>query len=390
MPSSKSRQAVAAPAATLTWDNVLAWRMARQHLRQRLSSKRALDVTADLCGLHAQVMSSAELTLAARVDGLAPDAVQGMLWQDRTLVKTWAMRGTLHLLPASELPLWCAAQSIAPPRYHTPSWQKWFGVTRAEMEAAIAVVPSVLDGKMLTREALATALATETGLPHLAEALTGSWGTVLKPLAFVGALCFAPNDGRNVRFTHPGRWLGGWQPVDPETAIAAVIRRYLHTYGPATTQEVSRWLGSLSVAQLGRRIKQLGEDVTEVEVDGTRAWALAADVPAMAEMGPTGDLRLLPAFDQYVVTAPRDQDAVLPSPLRGRVYRPQGWFSPVVVEDGRIIGTWRYERAGATIAVTVEPFGRLSAGQREGVAAEADRLTRHLGGSLALTIAAPA
>ena len=390
MPSPKSHQAVAAPAAKLTWDNVLAWRMARQHLRQRVSSKQALDVIVDLCGLHAQVMSSAELTLAARVDGLASDAVQQMLWQDRTLVKTWAMRGTLHLLPASELPLWCAAQSVAPPRYHAGSWQKAFGVTRAEMESAIAVVPSVLKSKMLTREELATALATETDLPHLAEALTGSWGTVLKPLAFVGAICFAPSDGRNVRFTDPGRWLGGWQAVDPETANAAVIRRYLHTYGPATTQEVSRWLGSLSVAQLGRRITQLGEEVAEVEIDGTRAWALTADVPALAKMEPAGTLRLLPAFDQYVVTAPRDQDAVLPAALRGRVYRPQGWFSPVVVEDGRLLGVWRHDRAGAALAVTVEPFGRLSPAQKEQVAAEADRLARHLGGSLALTIAAPA
>ena len=390
MPSPSLRQTVAAPAVTLTWDNVLAWRMQRQHLSQRAAAEQAMGVISDLCGLHAQVMSSAELTLAARVDGLAPDVVPRMLWQDRSLVKTWAVRGTLHLLPASELPLWCAAQSVAPPRYHAGSWQKWFGVTRAEMETAIAAVPDVLDGKMLTREELAKALTRQTGLPHLAEALTGSWGTVLKPLAIAGVLCFAPSDGRNVRFTHPGRWLGGWEPVEPETAIAAVIRRYLHTYGPATLPEVHRWLGSLSVAQIRRRLMQLREEVTEIELNGTRAWALTADVPALAEIRPTGDLHLLPAFDQYVVTAPRDQVVVLPSALRGRVYRPQGWFSPVIVEDGRILGVWRHERSSGGIAVTVEPFGRLSSSQQERVAAEADRLLGHLGGTLALSFAAPA
>jgi hypothetical protein len=110
----------------------------------------------------------------------------------------------------------------------------------------------------------------------------------------------------------------------------------------------------------------------------------------MTTMRPTGDLRLLPAFDQYVVTAPRDQDEVLPSIWRGRVYRPQGWFSPVVVADGRIIGTWRHERAGAVIAVTVEPFSPLSSSHKERIAAEAGRLARYLGAPPSLTFAAAA
>jgi hypothetical protein len=67
-----------------------------------------LDVVSRLCGVHAQLMSSAELTLWARVDGLARDDVASALWDQRTLVKTWAMRGTLHLLPSSELGLWLA------------------------------------------------------------------------------------------------------------------------------------------------------------------------------------------------------------------------------------------------------------------------------------------
>ena len=68
-----------------------------------------LAVASHLCGLHAQVISSAELTVWSRVEDLERGAVQRALWEDRTLVKTWAMRGTLHLLPADELPMWHAA-----------------------------------------------------------------------------------------------------------------------------------------------------------------------------------------------------------------------------------------------------------------------------------------
>jgi hypothetical protein len=97
-------------AASLTWPEVLAWRLTHQHLDRRASRREALEVVRQICGLHAQVKSSAELTLWARVDDLEPDAVQKALWEERSLVKTWAMRGTLHLLSAAELPIWVAAR----------------------------------------------------------------------------------------------------------------------------------------------------------------------------------------------------------------------------------------------------------------------------------------
>ena len=95
----------------LTWAQALAWRMRRHHLIERAKPAEMLDVVARIGGLHAQVMSSAELTLHARIDGLERDAVAKALWEDRTLVKLWAMRGTLHLLPASELDTWLGALS---------------------------------------------------------------------------------------------------------------------------------------------------------------------------------------------------------------------------------------------------------------------------------------
>ncbi len=87
----------------------LAWRTQRQHLAARAPRDDALDVVRDVSGLHAQLTSSAELSLWARMDGLGRDAVSRALWDDRTLVKTWAMRGTLHLMPADELGLWVGA-----------------------------------------------------------------------------------------------------------------------------------------------------------------------------------------------------------------------------------------------------------------------------------------
>ena len=368
----------------LEWPGVLAWRLRRQQLDRRAPREAMLDVVNRIIGLHAQVMSSAELTLWARVDGLEPDAVQRALWEERTLVKTWAMRGTLHLLPAAELPLFVAAQGMLPSRAARGSWLKAFGLTAEGADAILAAIPRALDGRALTREELATDVGRLTS-PELGDKLRESWGALLKPSAFAGDVCFAPSAGQKVRFTHPAEWLGEWPAVEPAAGAAELTRRYLAAYGPATREEFARWFGSSSAAQAEKLIRALGDEVAQVDLAGVPAWMLTADVGEAAAAEPAGVVRLLPAFDHYVVAAPRDRDAVLPEALRGRVYRPQGWLSPVLAVDGRMAGVWRHERKGRRLTVTVEPFGRLPAGARRGAEDEAERLAAYLGGELSLT-----
>ena len=162
-------------AACLTWPRVLAWRIRRQYLDCRATQGETLDVVRQLCGLHAQVMSSAELALWARVEDLEPDAVQEALWKERSLVKTWAMRGTLHLLPASELPIWVGAQGVLKPRHHAPSWLGYFGLTREEAASLIAAIPEALADRMLTREELAQEVGRLVGSEELGGKLRQSW-----------------------------------------------------------------------------------------------------------------------------------------------------------------------------------------------------------------------
>jgi hypothetical protein len=369
----------------LRWPSVLAWRLRRQHLAQRVPRVRAHGVVADICGLHAQLASSAELTLWARVDGLDPGWVDRAVNEDRTLVKTWAMRGTLHLLPAGELPLWVGAQGALPPRWDQPGWRKGFGVTEQEVEGILAAVPKALAGDPLTREQLADAVARELGAEHLTGKLAEGFGALLKPSAFRGDLCFADPDGRSVRFTRPDRWARGWEPADPVQAADAVTRRYLAAYGPATREAYARWLGTPSAALAGRLLRRLGDEVAQEELDGARVWLRAADLDELRTAQPEGVVRLLPAFDTHVVAAPRDAPAVLDPALRARVYRPQGWLSPVLLVDGAFAGVWRHERTPSAVTVEIEPFGKLGAEIRVAAEVEAQRLARFLGGDLELT-----
>src|SRR6476661_8068466 len=95
---------------SLTWEQVHAWRLKQQCLAPRLGRRNSIGAAGRVLGVQAQVMSAAELSIGARVDGLKRADVQKALWQDRTLVKTWAMRGTIHLLAAEDLCLVVAAR----------------------------------------------------------------------------------------------------------------------------------------------------------------------------------------------------------------------------------------------------------------------------------------
>src|SRR5918997_1305742 len=371
-----------AAVASLTWPEVLVWRLTRQHLGRRARREEALGVVSQICGLHAQVMSSAELTLWARVEDLEPDAIQKALWEERSLVKTWAMRGTLHLLPAAELPRWVGAQGVLKPRYHAPSWLRHFGLTREEAEALIVAIPEALADRMLTREELSQEVGRLVGSEELGDKLRDSWGALLKPAAFRGDLLFAPSVGQNVRFARPDRWLAEWQPTETEGAAREVTRRYLAAYGPATREEFARWFGTSSPAQAGRLIEGLGEEIVSIEIEGSQAWMLAEHVSEVEVAEPSRVVRLLPAFDHYVVAAPRDREAVLPEALKSRVYRPQGWLSPVLLVDRHMEGVWSHERKGDRLVVEIEPFTKQPEWVRRAAEEEAERLPRLLGGEL--------
>jgi len=342
-------------------------------------------VASELCGLHAQVMSSADLTLWARIDGLHAGDLADALWEKRSLVKIWAMRGTLHVFPASEHPLWSSALRTFM-QGHLDSWARHYGVSSREMERLLATIGELLQGAGLTREELAAAVRAKSRSKRYDGALRHSWGGILKPASYQGSLCFAPSDGPRVRFTDPRSWLGvdGDGP-EPEDARREVFRRFLTTYGPASRDEVARWWGAMSPARTEGVIRTLGEEVVTLDVEGTPSWALARHADEIRSATPSRSVRLLPGFDQYVIGSTKHSDRLMPGDHRARVHRQAGWVSPVLAVDGMIEGVWSWARKGSRLAVTLEPFRKQPSWVRTAAEAEAERLATFLGTDLALS-----
>lgn len=361
---------------TLTWNQINAWRLAQHGLAPRLKDEQFIEVTSRLYGIHAQVMSAAELALAARTDGLAPESVQSALWQDRSLVKTWAMRGTLHLLAADDLPLHAAARMIDP-----RGWIDFesHGISEEQARTFLEVVPEVLSSEPMTRQELASAVTEQVGLPALGDLIASSgWGTPLKLFAFRGDLCFGPNQGQNVTFVNAKKWLGKWKPVAPEAAFQEIARRYLGAYGPLTPKIFARWWNEGRVNVAKRLFKQIEDELEPVDVEGWQAVALRSTIGPMQEAAISGVVRLLPLFDPYVLDIGRTGDPILAKQYWKRVFRQGGWTTAVVLVDGIIKGVWDYETKETQTTITVEMFDPPSKNIQQGIEEEAARLAGFL------------
>jgi hypothetical protein len=365
----------------LTWEQVRAWRISRQHLDRRVPGRGLLDVIRDVCGIHAQVQSSAELQLWARVNGVTAAAVREALWKERSLARTWAMRGTLHVLTAEDLPLYVAALRQHD-RWWKGAWLRMIGMTEGELRATLEAIRGSLSARPITRERLAEKVAQRVG-PKGSDRMLSGWAEMLKPAAFQGSLISGPPKGQSVTFVRPDRWLGAWKEPAGEEAWREIVRRYLRAYGPASREEFARWWG-MQPAPAGRILQASKDVLADVIVEGHRALALAEDVPAIRRAARGAPVRLLPGFDVYIAGT-RPRESLVEKRFEDRVFRRAGWVSPVVLVGGMVAGVWEHERMGGRSQVRIEPFRKLAAAEKEQIGDEADKLGSFFGAPTAVS-----
>jgi hypothetical protein len=175
------------------------------------------------------------------------------------------------------------------------------------------------------------------------------------------------------------RWEGARRPtvwtvpapaVDPHEARLELARRYLHIYGP-TTPEAFAWWAGIRPRHGVAAFQALGGSLTPVRTPVGEGWILGRDEPTFrAAPGPVAPARLLPSGDAYLLLQGADRELMVPDPDRRRaLWTPRVWPGGLLV-DGEVVGIWR--RAAATM--TIQPWRRLSRGQRDAVAAEAASL----------------
>lgn len=308
-----------------------------------------------LGAVQAQDYAASRWVLGARVPGSVAADVDHALEHDRTIVRSWPMRGTLHILPAESLrPI----LAITGPRLlqKAASRHRQLELDHDTYAAAREIAERALEGGFdLSRDELqarwqAAGIRTD-----------GQRGYhLIWWLANDGVLCCGPVDGRGQRFA----LLDEWAPVrgsdrDDERTLAELFTAYARGHGPVTLADFAWWTG-LTLAHARTALAAAGDGVTAF--DDERWVAVEAGRPAEGFPGSraTGSCALA-AFDEYFLGY-TDRTAVCDPANVGRIVPGgNGVFQPILVSSGRVVGTWRRVRARAAISVALEFFDEASA-----------------------------
>ncbi len=337
---------------------------------QRISSTtftRADEAVAWLGAVQAQDYLGALWAVGLRlVDATERDIERALA--ERRIVRTWPMRGTLHFVAAADA-RWMT-QLLAPrPAAAAASRLRSYGIDEAVLSRARRVLVRHLEGgRRLTRPAAyrvlenaGIAAADQRGL-H-----------VLWRLAQDCVVCFGPRDGKQHTFVLFDEWLPKAKALPREEALAALARRYFVSHGPATLRDFAWWSG-LTLADARRAILLAGDRIREELFDGDRYWS-ARDDSARAET--RRGAHVLPAFDEFLVGY-TDRSASVDGPISRRI-RGGGIVDPVVVRDGKVVGTWGRRTAGRQVVCSVRPLVRLDGATSRGLRLALQRYARFLG-----------
>lgn len=338
------------------WPRIAAFRLTRHHLAEENQADFAT-VCQNVCGIQAQVMSAAEMQLWTRRHDLTRADIHAALWKSRVLVKTSLMRQTLHLIPAADFSIYISALKRSRVEALRRNMSR-LGIAPKEAAAMTKSIIDALRAGPMTQPELMGQIIPKVG-KKLRKYIELTWSIQIFRLALVeGLICYGPERGKKTTFVRVDQWLPKQRAVDEHEAKRVLLRRYLRAYGPATLQDFSKWTG-MPVQEARAVWQSLEEEMVAVNIEDKKGWLLREDYRRLANSDLDGQiLRLLPHFDPYLL-GHADKNHLVEARNYKRVYRNQGWISPVVLLNGRIIGVWSCTRRGKRSSLEIEPFEKF-------------------------------
>lgn len=328
----------------------------------------------DVVGLQAQVWSAATLGMRVRSAGLDAGTVDRGLHDERSIVRTWLMRGTLHVVAAEDL-RWLL-QLLGPVFVRAATTRhRALGLDETLKSRGVAAIRTILsEAGPLTRSELVARLR--------------SWDVKLDPktqapihliqlAALQGVLCVGPDRGNGEStYVLLDDWVSPAATLPRDRALAELARRYFAAFGPATIGDLSAWSG-LPMSEARSAVSGARAALAEVLVHGQLAFLLKRRLGSQ-DASVERDVRLLPAFDTYLLGFRRRDLAVAP-PLQRRLQRGGGWLHPSIVVNGKAVGAWRLRKYGSRRSqITVELFEPIRPAIRAGIKLEVDDIGRFL------------
>jgi hypothetical protein len=367
---------------SLSLTQTLLLRMRSQRLIGRPATSPAQLVKA-VCGIQAQALAAAELAVGVRSSGLTLADVEQARLQERSIIWSWGMRGTLHLLAISDLawlmplvgPVFLAGDRAR---------SRQLGLDEETATRGVRLLVELLAGQgPLTRQEIAVHLAAQE-IPMEGQASIH----LIARAAAQGLLCHGPEREGEPSYVLLQDWCkdikfdASTGILPREAALDELARRYLAAYGPAGAADLASWSG-LSQRHLRSALGRIASELIEVEMAGRSGWLPKSHLDWLDELSSSGQtptplVRLLPRFDAYLLGYAGREMIVEPEYAR-RINSGGGMIAATLLVDGRIQGTWSAKKRREALEVTVAPFGALAAEVWAALEPEVDSLGRYLG-----------
>lgn len=356
-------------------------RLRSQRLHPETNAPTVREAVAGVCGVQAQAQQAAELAVRARCQDLTASHVTTALFEDRSIVRTWCMRGSLHLLATTDVP-WML--SVFGPVFVARSKRRLssLGFDEETCELAMKEIESSLAAHgPLTRMEIATSL-TEAGIRIDPDSQAPYH--LIRRGALLGILCeVAPKDGEKA-YDLLDEWVSLNDPPDRETALSELARRYLEAYQPATVEDFASW-SKLPMRDVRTGWELIDDEITTISTNGQAATVLIDSFPV--DITPDSViLRLLPAYDTYLLGYDGREHAI-PAEYDSCVWPGGGIIRPIVTLNGRTIATWQFDRSQEPLSVHIEPFDTFESVLEPSLRAEIDDIGRFLGTDIGYQLA---
>jgi hypothetical protein len=342
--------------------------------RQPASEETAVQVVRMMVGIQAQNPVAARLALRARCQDLAAATLDAALEEERSLVRTWCLRGTLHLVAAEDL-AWLLAL-LAPRLIQAGARRRAeLGLDADTGRRSVQALAAMLQREgPLTRPEIAARLA-EQGIPTAGQATIHA----ISLAALEGAVCYGPLHDGQATFVSLRDWIDPGPVLSPEDAATELARRYLAGYGPATPGDLAAWSG-LPAGQARAAWQRLAGRLIQVTVRGAPAWLLQEDAVRLHAAAPNRPVvRLVPGYDPYLLGYRGRDLAVDPEHAR-QIHPGGGVLHPAILVDGRAAGTWTTKRRRKRVEISLRPFPGLGPVDSE-LNAEVQDVARFLEGA---------
>jgi hypothetical protein len=324
-------------------------------------------------GLQAQVLSAAALGMRVRSTGMRAADIGRALNDERSIVRSWLMRGTLHVVASEDL-RWLV--ELLGPVFVRASATRHaqLGLDDDLKTRGVAAIRKILTGSgPMTRYELFNRLGDKgISLKPKTQAMIHLIGLA----AMHGVLCLGPerDDGEST-YVLLDDWVAPARTLAREAALAELARRYFAAYGPATVEDLRAWSG-IAIAEARSAVAGAKASLTDVTIHGQPALLLKDRAKRAPTIQPS-QVRLLPAFDTYLLGYRRRDLAVSPA-LQRRLQRGGGWLHPAVVVNGRAVAAWSLRRSGRRGVLNIEPSEPISRAMRAGIEAEVADIGRFL------------